>query len=63
DTAKGRAANRRVSVVIVSPLSNATVTDTPLNPAETRAATPDVASPVMPPVTPSVTPPSPGKHS
>ena len=67
DTAKGRAANRRVSVVIVSPLSNATVTDTPLNPAEARDATPDVASPVapavMPPVTPSVTSPSPGTHS
>jgi chemotaxis protein MotB len=40
DTVKGRAANRRVSVVIVSPLSNANVNDTPIVPAEAPAITP-----------------------
>ncbi|MBN2692958.1 MAG: flagellar motor protein MotD [Burkholderiaceae bacterium] len=40
DTVKGRAANRRVSVVIVSPLSNANVNETPIVPAEAPAAQP-----------------------
>ena len=43
-TAKGRAANRRVSVVIVSPLSNANVNDTPIVPAEAPSAQPDAAA-------------------
>ena len=51
DTAKGRAANRRVSVVIVSPLSNANVNETPIVPAQAPAAPA------------AVTPPSPGTHS
>jgi chemotaxis protein MotB len=34
DSPQGRAANRRVSVVIVSPLSNANVTNTPIVPAQ-----------------------------
>ena len=51
DTARGRAANRRVSVVIVSPLSNANVNETPIVPAQAPA------SPA------AVTPPSPGTHS
>lgn len=55
DTAQGRAANRRVSVVIVSPLSNANVSETPIVPAEAPAA-PAAAQTV-------ITPPSPGTHS
>ncbi|MDY0331367.1 MAG: flagellar motor protein MotD [Thiomonas sp.] len=51
DTAKGRAANRRVSVVIVSPLNNTNVSDTPIISAE---------APATPPTT---KPPSTGKPS
>jgi len=59
DTAKGRAANRRVSVVIVSPLSNANVNDTPIVPAEAPPAQPDAAAAA----TTSTPPPSHGTPS
>lgn len=51
DTVKGRAANRRVSVVIVSPLNNANVNETPIVPAEAPSAQPAAAAAaeVMPP--------------
>ncbi|MGC8507623.1 MAG: flagellar motor protein MotD [Thiomonas sp.] len=58
-TAKGRAANRRVSVVIVSPLSNANVNDTPIVPAEAPPAQPDAAAAA----TTSTPPPSHGTPS
>ncbi len=48
DTAKGRAANRRVSVVIVSPLSHANVNETPIVPAQ-APATPAAPAAVTPP--------------
>jgi chemotaxis protein MotB len=49
DTVKGRAANRRVSVVIVSPLSNANVNETPIVPAEAPAAQPGAEAATTPP--------------
>ncbi|MEW6559893.1 MAG: flagellar motor protein MotD [Pseudomonadota bacterium] len=58
DTAKGRAANRRVSVVIVSPLSHANVNETPIVPAQAPAQPAGPAGELTP-----VTPPSPGTHS
>ncbi|CUA96731.1 flagellar motor protein MotD [Thiomonas bhubaneswarensis] len=58
DTAKGRAANRRVSVVIVSPLSHANVNETPILPAQAPAQPAGPAAELTP-----VTPPSPGTHS
>ncbi|MGC9162172.1 MAG: flagellar motor protein MotD [Thiomonas sp.] len=49
DTAKGRAANRRVSVVIVSPLSNANLNQTPLVPAAAPAVPPSATAAAAPP--------------
>jgi len=48
-TAQGRAANRRVSVVVVSPLANATVNETPIVPAQAPAEQPEAAAARVPP--------------
>ena len=65
DTAQGRAANRRVSVVIVSPLSDANPAQTPIVPAE--AARPAEASAFASPKpagpAPPATPPNPNPNS